>query len=288
MPTTPPPVPRALGALAAVMKDHLYIVGSTGRIFTTPWVITEPGARYYAAIVLTARGLPFALQCGNEISNYQAVAIKQMTPCALTAANVRLISFQIEPTHPHFTTFRAIPAPGILALDRAHFTRFNARLEAAYCGQLSGTEAAQLFTDIVDATLPYLPPARPPDPRVQRAIELLWANHDYPLDDLAAAVGVSYDRLSHLFPESIGLTLRAYQLWHKVRKAAALLVTSQHRLTDVAHAAGFTDSSHMCRTFSHVHLAPPSYFMNPNHVKIVAVTRRAPSAPATSNVVLPE
>ena len=264
------------GVLSAVMKDHLYSVGAGGLIYTSPWIVTEPAPRYYATILLTSQYAPFDLAIAGTKQCHQAVALRQMTKRAVGAVNVRIMSFQLDPSHRHFARFRSIPSPGLLALPRALYAPFDETLDAAYCGQLSATEAVGVFESVVNATLPLLPPVKPPDRRVERVIELLWSDDNYPLEDLAAAVGLSYNRLSHLFAESMGLSLRMYQHWHKVRRAIAVFRAEGKRpLTDIAHAAGFTDSSHMCKAFNHAHGAPPSHFLNPAYVRIVSVGRRA-------------
>lgn len=151
---------RPYGVLSAVMKDHLYTVGGGGLIFTSPWMVTQPATRYYATIFLTAKRAPFELTIVGATHSYQAVALRQMTRRAVRAVNARIMSFQLDPSHRHFARFRAIPAPGVLSLPRELFAPFDEPLEAAYCGQLSAAEAAQLFDSVVNATLPLLQSSR--------------------------------------------------------------------------------------------------------------------------------
>jgi AraC-like DNA-binding protein len=65
--------------------------------------------------------------------------------------------------------------------------------------------------------------------------------------DIAARVGVSPSRLTHLFSEQVGLPLRRYLLWLRLRTAIEQ-VRAGADLTDAAHAAGFADSAHLTRT----------------------------------------
>lgn len=273
MRTLTPKADLPFGALATLMKDNLYAVGGGGLIFTSPWIVSEPAERYYATIFLTSAHAPFGLTLDQTSQNYKAIALRQMTRRAVEARNVRLLSFQLDPSHRHFARFRAIPSTG-LVIDRERFAAFDAELERAYRGELNIKDAARLHSNIVDTVLPLLPEAKAPDPRVLSAIALLWENHNYPLDKLSAHVGLSYDRLSHLFVESMGLTLRTYHLWRKVHKAMYEMSPDTNlRLTDIALASGFTDSSHMCKSFYYSHGAPPSYFLNPDYVKIMSAGR---------------
>jgi AraC-like DNA-binding protein len=89
------------------------------------------------------------------------------------------------------------------------------------------------------------------------------------LDQLAVKVGVSSDRLSRLFLDAVGLPMRSYLLWRKTHRIAALF-SEGLSLTDIAHAAGFTDSAHMCHMFQDVFGAPPSHFLRSDLVRVQA------------------
>lgn len=47
--------------------------------------------------------------------------------------------------------------------------------------------------------------------------------------------------------EVFGMSLRDYKSWQKLQRVFHLL-HSKHSITEVAHAAGFTDSAHLSRT----------------------------------------
>ncbi|MFL6621992.1 MAG: helix-turn-helix domain-containing protein [Sulfurifustaceae bacterium] len=253
------------GALSHEMKDHSYVLRS-GFIFTSPWVVTERTVRHPAAILLTAKYRPFELRT-NRSADYLAAAIKPVTSRSLRAADVGLVSVHIHPNHPQFRRFRAIPKPGVMQLDRAAFTRFDDTLLAAYRGELSVAEAVKLFEDVVATTVEFLPVVKRMDARVEQAIELLQKDASYPLKELAAKLGLSYDHMSHLFSEAVGLPLRSYQLWQKAYNAG-FLFASGRTLTDIAHATGFTDSAHLSHTFKQSYGASPSYLMDRKRVEI--------------------
>jgi AraC-like DNA-binding protein len=65
--------------------------------------------------------------------------------------------------------------------------------------------------------------------------------------EVAAAVGVSVSRLTHLFTEQVGIPLRRYVLWLRLRMAITEVLAGAD-LTDAAHSAGFADSAHLTRT----------------------------------------
>lgn len=89
-----------------------------------------------------------------------------------------------------------------------------------------------------------------PDIRVRRMQEWAATNLESPvtLAGAAARVGLSNGRARHLFVAQTGLPFRTYVLWLRLTKAIELYVAGES-LTDAAHAAGFSDSAHLSRTF---------------------------------------
>jgi AraC-like DNA-binding protein len=75
--------------------------------------------------------------------------------------------------------------------------------------------------------------------------------------DLAARVGISASRLTHLFTAQVGLPLRRYVLWLRLMIARDA-VAGGADLTTAAHAAGFADSAHLTRTCRETFGLPPS------------------------------
>jgi AraC-like DNA-binding protein len=75
--------------------------------------------------------------------------------------------------------------------------------------------------------------------------------------EVAAAVGVSVSRLTHLFTEQVGIPLRRYVLWLRLRMAITEVLGGAD-LTDAAHSAGFADSAHLTRTCRDMFGLPPS------------------------------
>ena len=267
-------MPSAFGALRAAMPDHLYALSGGRHIYTSPWVHEGPLRRCSASIGLTSSGRPFELTVAGNTTLLCAAAIKPMVQRVLRADDVGIIGFQFDPSHPLFPRFRRIAAPGVLPLDRKAFDRFDSQLDVAYRGELTTTQASELFDAVTKVAMRHFPEAKPIDKRIAKTVELLWERFDYPLGELAAAVGLSYYRLSHLFADNIGITLRSYQQWRKIRKAISL---SKHNYTlaQLAEASGFTDAAHFSRAFVQLHAAPPSYFLQSGNVKIIAPSAAA-------------
>lgn len=75
--------------------------------------------------------------------------------------------------------------------------------------------------------------------------------------ELAAQLGLSASRLTHLFSEQVGIPVRRYVLWSRLRAAIAR-VQAGDDLTAAAHGAGFADSAHLTRTTREMFGLPPS------------------------------
>lgn len=262
---------QPFGVLSAHRKDQLYLV-CRGYIFTSPWVVSE-ATRFAASVLLTARRAPFELCIAERTERHQAAAIEPMITRHLRAEDVQLISVGISPNHRHYRRFRAINCSGCLPLPRDAYAEFDLALEAAYNGKLTIEEAKQLFEDITNVTVGYLPPPKHADPRIELALEMLRDDANYPLTQLSAAVGLSYDRMSHLFAETVGLPLRSYLLWQKLHTVSALL-NSGLTLTEIAVAAGFTDSAHLSNAWQKAYGISPSYFVRGGSVEIRQLPER--------------
>lgn len=89
-----------------------------------------------------------------------------------------------------------------------------------------------------------------PEPPVVRAARFALADpHDRrSIEDLAAHLGVSSSRLSHLFTATVGTPLRSYRRWQRLLVAAEVIAGGAG-LTEAAHSAGFADGPHLARTF---------------------------------------
>jgi AraC family transcriptional regulator, arabinose operon regulatory protein len=258
----------AYGALSGVMKDNHYWFGPSGFLFTSPWVVTRDTMRHAAVVLLTASGEPIAVQAGGRSTSASAAAIAPLTRRGLRAIDTGLISLHVFPPHPCFSAFHGIPAPGVLPLERARFAPFDADIVRAYEGRLSLGDARQLFEALLAAAVRQLPWAGE-ECRGDRLHGLLRENPACSLPELARQLGLSYTGASHYFTRVVGLPLRSYQLWLKHLSAAELRLRGGS-LTEIAHASGFVDSSHLYRSWQSSYGLSPSYARDASRVRIVA------------------
>ena len=112
---------------------------------------------------------------------------------------------------------------------------------------------------------------QPLDHRIQRVIRLMKEDltHSYSMTELAEYVNLSPTRLVHLFKEEVGVPIRRFRQWHRMRVVAALIAKGD-TLTDAALGAGFADSSHFSRAFRNMFgITPSSVFGRAANVQIV-------------------
>ncbi|CDH44401.1 helix-turn-helix transcriptional regulator [Candidatus Contendibacter odensensis] len=111
----------------------------------------------------------------------------------------------------------------------------------------------------------------PLDGRIQRVIRLMKEDvtHSYSMNELAEYINLSPTRLVHLFKAEVGVPIRRFRQWHRMRVVAALIAKGD-TLTDAALGAGFADSSHFSRAFRNMFgITPSSVFGRAANVQIV-------------------
>jgi AraC-like DNA-binding protein len=124
----------------------------------------------------------------------------------------------------------------------------RAAVGGAFQGSFDGVEVERLIGQAI-AGLGAAGVLAPIDRRIVRALDLLVHEADGAVarGELARRVGLSPGRLTHLFQEETGTSLRSYQLWLRGRDALRRFGATSS-LTEVAHAAGFADAAHLSRT----------------------------------------
>lgn len=186
--------------------------------------------------------------------------------------------FFVAPDQPH--QFDAGGANAILYLDpessecarcvQQHAAQPVARLPALAASEVlrqlltqggderdAGLALRLLLGDVATA-----PEPRALNPRLLATLEWIGAHIGGPIRqvELARAMHLSESRLAHLFSAQIGVPLRRYVLWRRLRIATERAIRGES-LTAAAHAAGFADSAHLSRSFrAHFGVAPSFLF----------------------------
>ncbi len=105
----------------------------------------------------------------------------------------------------------------------------------------------------------------PTDKRIGDSIKFIEENElEYKnlMSELTSQVFLSDSRLSHLFKEHIGISIKKYLVWNKLRQAINLYLNEQTNLTDVSLQSGFFDQAHLSNSFKNVLGVSPSKAYN--------------------------
>lgn len=153
-------------------------------------------------------------------------------------------------------------AAPLVTIDGARFSPFRPALRAFSERRPSAAEAARLITDVVHSLCEGPPPLRPIDERVARALEWIRGREvrGLSLESVAREVFLSPSRFAHLFTDEVGLPFRRYLLWRKLNRAMEEFGRGS-TLSAAAHAAGFSDSAHLTRTFYQMFGIPPTVML---------------------------
>ncbi len=124
------------------------------------------------------------------------------------------------------------------------------RLRSFFQDGCSPAEAAESFGFLFTNLMPAERAADVFDRRIKHVIDYLEATLDrrVTVTELASSVSLSPSRVEHLFHEQVGIPINRYLLWRRLHHALNMF-PSGSTLTEVAHNAGFADSSHLSRTF---------------------------------------
>jgi AraC-like DNA-binding protein len=223
-------------------------------VYLGPVASTDVHAHHAVQIAVgVSDALVLADASGYE-AHGEAFVVTADTPHAIRRACERALLVFVDPQDAIGHTISAsVPGPTPEDWARA----------AAPCSLRPVAESGDLRAAAAEVLAAFAVPERePPElhPAVKAALRLLpdlVAETKPSLATLAKRVGVSESRLSHLFGEQVGISLRPYVLWLRLRRAT-LEISRGKSLTEAAHVAGFSDSAHLSNTFRRMFGVAPS------------------------------
>lgn len=237
--------------------------------------------RRNAGVLLISRGeadLEVAIAGSDKFPDSvlrgRVVAVGPCVTRSLRAGPAGCVSIHFDPTHPvFFTMSTGLEDRGGEVLSPAWLSGLEPELQS--CASVASDAAALcLFEAAADALSAHFPTQAGRDGRILRLLRQLQelTPEEYEHDTVVEALGLSPSRLSHLFSEHAGLPLRSFLLWRKIRRALTLFEAGGS-ITAIAHASGFTDSAHFCRTFVSCLGLRPSMFGPDRAVSVRDVSR---------------
>lgn len=112
------------------------------------------------------------------------------------------------------------------------------------------------------------------DARIQTVVERIRSqpHRAYSGQELADLVSLSPSRLRHLFKRHLGVPVRRFIVWSRLR-AVIEHALKGFSLTEAAHAAGFSDSPHMSHAFRRMFGFAPSALFSADSPKSVVIVK---------------
>jgi AraC-like DNA-binding protein len=251
-----------------------------GILFVGSDVTNGPHQHFTASLVFTLSGTFRARFNGLPWRPMRGVLVAPDVEQQLEALGSRVVVLQIDPETSDYARVNGVFARrgAVYELPPAVVSRLRTGTEAAL--RREDFRAADLWDFILDQVKHINGDTQEPlrlDPRVARVLELLKRDlcARAGVSSLAAAVQLSPSRLVHLFNEQMGVSLRRYVLWLRLRRVVFCLGTGR-TLTDASHEAGFADSAHLCRTFKSMFGLSISSLFRSRGVEVVLISPAEP------------
>ncbi len=249
------------GSCLARLKPRARLLGDA-MIFATPG-LANVTQRQSASLMCAVTDKPLKVEYDGRVLTGHVMSVSPMLCKTLHCDGVPFVLIDLEPPHPRYTTFSKGPAVGVHVYDASDCPQLMALSQGFSAGEVVGNDVNRMVSRGVEELASRWPAPVPLDERVRKLMVLLDENPSCELESLGEAVGLSAHHVSRLFAKSLGLSVRRYALFSKIR-AAATFIGTQSPLTDIAQAAGFVDSAHFAKVWTQCYGASPSGFFSPS------------------------
>jgi AraC-like DNA-binding protein len=215
----------------------MFVAGATV-LYVGPLVASKRHAHHAAQIVIAPDGLAIEDSAGGRIRARAAIIPPRMAHGHGACERAAMLYLDGDDAASRALARDAAPACATWRRDA---------LDVRIPDTLTPVAARALIAAIRDA----IAPARPPGPRhpaTRRMCAYLDVSDDVDLAQLSHAAGLSPRQMRHAFARDIGLPMRAYVRWKRLRRAI-VAVEAGASLSTAATAAGFADSAHLTRVF---------------------------------------
>lgn len=233
-------------------------------LYITPSIQSGLTARSSATLLASVSGHPFALEAvdGTRVHCTAALVAPHVSR-RLDVDGCGLLSLNLDPASSAYRMLaKRMGGHGILPIDARRFGRLRDEFDPAQHGALCSRGLRALSVKLVEAINECGEIEAAIDPRIERVLQAIRVHAgQIPLRSLSAVACLSPDRLTHLFARQVGVSVKRYALWTKVRRTVQQF-TARRPLTDVALVSGFTDAAHMSRTFQRYFGLQPSFLAN--------------------------
>lgn len=253
------------------MRSKIYLWHSRALIFGVPVnVATHSHHALQFSIGLDKEFLIHCEQNQNWKSMRAAVIGENVRHCFEKSSGL-LVNFYFDAeSRPAREIAQTMKIRQYLEIEFSDIGPFLPELRKGWETSFSCREAFELTQNLLQTLFQTTKPATNFDPRIECALEILKKAPDNLIsaEEVAEAINLSSGRFAHLFRAEVGLPVRRYLLWRRLRNAVQMLADGES-LTTVAHAAGFADSAHLTRTFRQMFgITPSEIFQNSKFVQV--------------------
>jgi AraC-like DNA-binding protein len=221
--------------------------------------------RHHAAQICIGLEAPFTLQLNKSLPNIlqlDAAIIAADTEHMLCANNTPTASLFIEKEGEEYAQIlqQASLAAGESVLPLTISSELREQLLSCYQSTQDTQTLSRLCVQLLAEFSGGKKTLYQPDPRIKTVLQALdqCGNSQVSVDSLAELVHLSSSRLIHLFTSEVGIPIRRYSLWRRIRLGMEYAIKEKHSLTEAAYAAGFSDSAHFSKVFKEMFGVPPS------------------------------
>ncbi len=105
----------------------------------------------------------------------------------------------------------------------------------------------------------------PKDERIQRCLAIIETEqlpYQVLTSRLTSEVCLSESRLSHLFKENVGISMKKHLRWSRLKHAMHFLLNERANFTEASHQSGFFDQAHLSNAFKQFLGMSPSTVYN--------------------------
>lgn len=88
------------------------------------------------------------------------------------------------------------------------------------------------------------------------------------LEILKSKVFLSESRLSHVFKKEIGVSLKKYLVWNRLKKVVSLVLNENYSLIEASNEVGFYDQAHLSKSFKNILGISPSKAYNSRTLQV--------------------
>ena len=237
-----------------------------GFMFSSEGIVSTT-RRHAATILIALEDAPIEVEVEGQVMHLHALALRPSVAKRLQASHAPFACVDIAVNHPKYRCFRGIADAGCMPLPRECLADLLPAWRIFHAGSATPGLISQLYRQTVELSASFLPAPCPLDKRVQQVVDLFGQSPGLDLEQMISATGLSRGRLSHLFSEQLGISLRTYGLLCKMHEAS-LYHHSKKRLSQIAQAAGFADSAHFSKVWTQTFGRSPAYFFGSDSVQL--------------------